>query len=473
MIASPNPVPTTTREAIAPWTIDDKAPEDDPVVITTVSYNEDIKGCDSSQTSDVGAGVDFSKTTAVISVTEDSEVPEGGYGWAVVAGCATLTFWFGGTTYSWGVMQVALVNQGLADASTLAFVGSTTIASIAAFAVINARIVRVLGARRTALLGVFLMGVGETAASFSTNSIGSLFGTESILMGAGVSLCFMVSSVTPAQYFKKRRGLANGAVYAAAGLGGTGIAFLMDAINQKLGVEWTFRIVGISMLVTGLPMAFLVKDRIRVSPSKEWVEWQLFKDFRFVTIFLCGLVTTFPLFVPVFFIPLYAQSFGIPSIGGAGLVAAFQFASFIGRLGGGASADFIGPLNTMVLSLFLNAISMLLIWPFSTSVGPLTVFVILNGAANGAFFSSMPTVVANMFGVARLSVAMGMVVTAWTGGYLLGSPIAGYILNATGSENDVHSYLPTIFYAGGLSALALVFALMTRVIVSRHIVHIV
>lgn len=81
------------------------------------------------------------------------------------------------------------------------------------------------------------------------------------------------------------------------------------------------------------------------------------------------------------------------------------------------------------------------------------------------------TVVANIFGSARLSVAMGMVVTAWTGGYLLGSPVADYILSATGDEHDVHSYLPSIFYASGLSALALALSLMTRLKISRHIVY--
>lgn len=151
--------------------------------------------------------------------------------------------------------------------------GSTAVAAIAAFALINARIIRLLGARTTALLGVFLMGIGETTASFTTNSIGGLFATESILMGIGISLCFMVTSVTPAQYFKNRRCLANGIVYAGGGLGGTGIAFVMDAINQSLGTEWTFRILGIAMLSTGLPMAFLIKDRSGPPPVRAWVEW--------------------------------------------------------------------------------------------------------------------------------------------------------------------------------------------------------
>lgn len=45
----------------------------------------------------------------------------------------------------------------------------------------------------------------------------------------------MVVSVTPAQWFNKRRGLSNGIVYAAGGLGGTCLAFLFDSLIQRLG----------------------------------------------------------------------------------------------------------------------------------------------------------------------------------------------------------------------------------------------
>jgi len=145
----------------------------------------------------------------------------------------------------------------------------------------------------------------------------------------------------------------------------------------------------------------------------------LLRDTRFIVLFIAGAVGTFPLFVPPFFLPLYSASLGLSSSVGAGLVAGFNFASAVGRLICGFLCDAIGPLNTLFMSLILSAASMLVLWPISTSLGPLIAFVIINGAANGGFFSCMPTVVGEVFGSARVSVAMGMIVTGWVGGYLL------------------------------------------------------
>jgi MFS family permease len=146
---------------------------------------------------------------------------------------------------------------------------------------------------------------------------------------------------------------------------------------------------------------------------------RLFRSFQFVVLFLAGAVGTFPLFVPPFFLPLYSASLGLSASTGAGLVAGFNFSSGIGRLGFGFMSDLLGPLNTLFLSLLLSATSMLVLWPVSNTLAPLIAFVIINGAANGGFFSTMPTVVGSVFGSARVSVVMGMIVTGWAGGYLM------------------------------------------------------
>lgn len=164
--------------------------------------------------------------------------------------------------------------------------------------------------------------------------------------------------------------------------------------------------------------------RAAISPGKPRIassnlSRRLFHDPRFVIIFVAGAVATFPLLVPPFFLPLYSRSIGLSSSTGAGLLAGFNFSSAVGRIICGFLCDKLGPLNTLLVSLMLSAISMLALWPASTTLAPLAVFVVINGAANGGFFATMPTVVGNVFGSARVSVAMGMVVTGWGGGYLM------------------------------------------------------
>ncbi|KUL85826.1 hypothetical protein ZTR_07338 [Talaromyces verruculosus] len=403
------------------------------------------------------------------SLAADSEVPDGGYGWVVISACAVLCFWFVGTTYCWGVFQAALVEQGVASASTLAFVGSLTTSCISFLAVLNARIVRKLGTRRAGLLGISLFGIGEVMGGFTTGNVVGLFMTIGLVMGLGTSLLFMVVSVTPAQYFKAKRGIANGIVFAGGGLGGAIISFVTNGLLQALGVAWAFRVLGFITLATGLPAAYLIKERVPIRPTS-FVEWRLFRDYRFLLIFLGGALATFPLFVPPFFLPLYTNSLNMTPSAGAGLVAAFNFSSAVGRLLCGFSSDRIGPLNTVFSSLLLSALSALVLWPVSTSLGPLIVFVIINGMANGGFFATMPTVVGNVFGSARVSVAMGMVVTGWGGGYLLGAPIAGYLLSAGGGEKGgIDAFHPAIYYAGSMALGSASLMLMARLGIDRRL----
>ncbi|KAH8815582.1 putative monocarboxylate transporter [Xylogone sp. PMI_703] len=381
----------------------------------------------------------------------DSQVPDGGYGWVVLFALSIITFWFVGTTYCWGVIQADLVKEHVGSASTLSFVGSGACACISFLALVNGKVIRRIGARSAALLGVGLMGVGEVGSGFLTKSVGGLFVFSGGIMGVGVSLCFMVVSTIPPQYFNKKRGIANGIVFAAGGLGGTVISFAMNGLISSLGPEWTFRVIGLTTLGTALPAAWLIKERAPIR-SSTFIEWRLFKDIQFVILFLVGAIGTFPLFVPPFFLPLYSTSLGLSASAGAGLVAGFNFASMLGRLGCGFLSDAIGPVNTLLLTLALSSLSTFVIWPFSDSLAPLVAFVVINGSANGGFFSTMPTVVSRVFGSARVGVAMGMIVSGWAGGYLLGSPIAGYLLAAHGGQYaGLKAYHPAIFYSGSMA----------------------
>lgn len=145
----------------------------------------------------------------------------------------------------------------------------------------------------------------------------------------------------------------------------------------------------------------------------------MFKSPVFVLLFLTGFIALFPLFVPPFCIVLFSQSIGLSSAVGAGLVAGFNLSSAVGRIASGFLSDILGPLNVLSMTLSLLGLTMLLVWPFSTTLGLVILFVVLSGVFVGAFFSTMPTVVGHTFGSAKMSVTMGMILTGWTGGYLM------------------------------------------------------
>lgn len=392
-------------------------------------------------------------------------VPNGGYGWTVVFGCSVITFMFNGWSGSWGVLQAALFQTYLIQesTSTLSFVGSLGIALAVAFGLGSVRVSQLIGARYSMLLGVLLISFGVLFSSFTVNNIGGLFVTAGASFGIGSSLTYTMCNTLPMQWFNSRLGLANGLVKLGGGLGATIMAVVLQALIDKVGIPWAIRIIGFFSLASGIPAALLIREHAPSSRAS-FVDMSLFKRMPFCCLFLAGAIGTFALFVPPFFLPLFARSIGLSASTGAGIVAGFNACTAVGRLGAGFACDKFGPTNMLLLTMAVNAVSMLSIWPVSYSIGPLVIFAALNGIANGAFFVTMPTAIGRMMPPGEAAVGMGMAITGWTGGYLMGSPIAGILVAATGAEklHTVEPYRAAIFYAGGVALASATFVLVAR-----------
>lgn len=116
----------------------------------------------------------------------DSAVPDGGRGWFVIAACCVVSWWYTGTSYSWGIIQDALLNEGIGSPATLSFVGSLSAAMISALAIVNARVIRSMGSRVTGMLGVSFLGLSGLTSSFAVKNVAGLFFTSGVLLGFGL-----------------------------------------------------------------------------------------------------------------------------------------------------------------------------------------------------------------------------------------------------------------------------------------------
>jgi hypothetical protein len=61
-------------------------------------------------------------------------------------------------------------------------------------------------------------------------------------------------------------------VFAAGGLGGAVTALSLSAIIDAVGIPWGFRVLGLATLATGLPAAWLVRERAPIKGGAV-IEW--------------------------------------------------------------------------------------------------------------------------------------------------------------------------------------------------------
>jgi hypothetical protein len=80
--------------------------------------------------------------------------------------------------------------------------------------------------------------------------------------------------------------------------------------------------------------------------------------------------------------------------------------------------DVLGSLNTLTAFMLINSLSMIALWPALTSLTPLAIFAVFSGLKGGQLFTSMPTIVGNVFGFVRVPSAMSIMLTGWIGEYL-------------------------------------------------------
>ena len=181
------------------------------------------------------------------------------------------------------------------------------------------------------MAGIVLMGAGLIAAGWNISSVEGLFMTIGVVAGIGQCAVYTSTNALPVQYFSGKLGLANGLVKLGGGIGATVMAIALEALVRRVGIAWTFRIQGIMTIAAGVPAAWFMKDRV---PTRNlpFVDLSMFRSVPFTAMFIAGATGTFALFVPPYYLPLFAQSLGMSSTTGAALVAAFNACNALGKL---------------------------------------------------------------------------------------------------------------------------------------------
>lgn len=404
----------------------------------------------------------------VLGADEDADaqtVPNGGYGWVIVAVCFIQSFWVNLWSGSWGILQAALLRTTLQHSSltTLSYIGTMGVAMGSALGIPTVRLAGRIGARATMLGGTSIYGIGCVLSGSAVSSVPGLFMAYGVTYGIGSSPMYTLSSTLPVQWFDTRLGTANGIIKLGGGVGAMVGVVATGYLTDSVGVGWTLRIIGIASLATSIPTVLLIKER-PTSQGNYFLNWSLFKNRVFSCVFVVGAVGIFAIYAPVFFLPYINTALGLSNSTSIGVVTCLYSCMSLGRLIAGFACDKIGAMNTLFLSMLITSISLFAIWPFASNLGILLSFAIVNGIANGGLSVGMPTGIARQVGKDKAANAISLLAIGWVPGLLVGNAISGALIEATGAEdaNSIVPFRPSLFYFGGAALLSAAFSGIAR-----------
>ncbi|KAI9477681.1 hypothetical protein LPJ55_000130 [Coemansia sp. RSA 990] len=416
-------------------------------------------------------GKDGRFTSIEAKITEE-ELPaepaaDSKYAWIVTLGSFFLLMVAVGTTNSYGVYLQEYQNVfPTTPKSTLTWIGSLQFGGMCFFGVFAGVLVERFDSRWVILSGCVLSGAALLIASACT-SPAPLIITQGILFGASGS-CILIPTISmPSQWTEKYRALATGLAVAGGSIGGLWMSFASRAMMTDLGYQWSLRINGLLIIGVGLMFSPLMRKRMEVPKRDKIIDLASLTNIKFVILFFASMFAAGGYFAPYYYMPPYVETVLKESDSwGANISSILNAGSIVGRVAIGFTADYIGPLNALLLSSAISTIAILVIWLPFKSLGALIVSAVIFGFCSGSLVSLIPVITANLFGIKRLSSNIGLLFISYTIGSFICSPVAGSLLDKYGHGTD---YTWTIVYAGLFFGVASILLLILRVSVDRHL----
>ncbi|KAJ7741366.1 MFS general substrate transporter [Mycena metata] len=264
---------------------------------------------------------------------------------------------------------------------------------------------------------------------------------QGVLYGVGGSLLFLSCISNMSEWFVARRGLANGILFAGTATGGVLLPLVLPKLISKYGSSKTLRILAITIILILSPVLPFVKGRLphtrarahgptpRGAPKPhEWMKHKPFCIFLIVNT-LHGLA----FFVPVVYLPTFANDVHISSSNSAVTLAMLNAAAVVGRLLMGYLSDKFNPWILALTTLLTTSAATFVLW----------------GVLSHSFA-----------GLLTFSIAYGSVASGWTSVYIgfvkpvakddpvLTTKLFGYLLLSRGIGNILSTPLAAKLYAG-------------------------
>lgn len=184
------------------------------------------------------------------------KVPDGGWGWAVVAAAFFINMASDGISFSFGLLYIEFLRYFGESRSTTSWIGSLFMAVPMLTGPVASAMVDRYGCRAMTIVGGVISAISFVIAA-SSSTIGQMYLTFGVLAGLGLGLCFVTAVVSIAFWFERKRTLAMSIGAAGTGFGTSIYARMTNFAIREYGWRGTVLLLGgtfLNLCVAGVVM---------------------------------------------------------------------------------------------------------------------------------------------------------------------------------------------------------------------------
>jgi len=323
-----------------------------------------------------------------------------------------------------------------ADASlpyTLAMLG------FAGGGVIMGRLADRFGIALPLALGTLALGLGYLAVG-QASTLWQVALAHGLLIGVGCSVSFGPLMADMSHWFVRRRGIAVAIAASGNYLAGTIWPPVVQHFIAASGWRATHTGIGLFLLVTMLPLAYLLRRRMPVHHTEVAVQSAALRQAALpyspatLQVLLCiaGIACCVAMSMPQVHIVAYCGDLGYGVARGADMLSLMLGFGIVSRIVSGFIADRIGGVRTLLLGSVLQGTALFL-YLFFDGLTSLYVISALFGLFQGGIVPSYAIIVREYFPPKEAGTRVGLVMLATLLGMALGGWMAGAIFDSTGS----------------------------------------
>lgn len=401
--------------------------------------------------------------TGPISPPQEQDVPPDGglQAWLQVAGTSVVMLNTWGLVNTFGVFQQYYETQILVNnsPSDISWIGSLQASLLLLIGVVSGPLFDAGHFRKMLMVGLFMVVFGMFMTSLGSQYWHFLL-AQGFCVGIGMGFLFLPATAILSQYFKRHRALVLGLSSASSPVAGIVFPIIFNNTVESIGFGWATRILAFIILALSIIPLIFLKTRLPPHGRKtSFVDKTAFRDIPYVAFTVASLFSFLTLYVPFFYMPLYATSHGIWGEHlSSYLVTMLNFGSIFGRVVPNALADKYGSLNVLVVCMIAST-AIGYGWFGVHNLAGAIVFSLLYGAFTGGVVSLTPSVIVSLVpDMQRLGSRMGMCFLITGTALLVGTPIAGAIVNGYTES----SWNGTMAYAASSLLLSTVLYVVAR-----------